>query len=890
MNNLILNFKNITKKDLPLVGWKWANLWEMTNAWFPIPQGFCITIEAYKTFISQTNEIEKLLSTLEKIPTQNTEEIKNISQKIRKTIKSHTIQDSIKQQILKTRKEIWTQKTYAIRSSATAEDLPSASFAGQQDTFLNIIWEEKLLKSIKNCWASLFTDRAVLYRNQNNFSHRTVFISVVIQEMINSEISGIMFTADPITSKRKTTYITSSYGLWEALVSWIVSPDSFKVFDWKITEKNLSKKEIQIISDKNWWTKQTKIPEEKQLTQSLSDKQILKLAQIWEKIEKHYNLEQDIEWCYADNKFYIVQTRPITTLYPLPENITPWLHLYGSIWHVQMMTEAMKPLWLSMFLNFSNYVEKFFEMKTPFISSAWSRIYIDLIHLLKYKVFKNHLLKFLEVTDTNIAKIVKTFLETEQFKKIKLKNISFRKKRKLFIFWLWICSKFFFSKFDNIFNPINNSIKEIIKETKEELENTPRNQKIQKIKSIVPKFPKFVFKTKIINHMPLAIWSYKILWHLSKKWLWDIKEIDAIWKAPEWNITTAMSLDLWDLADLIREKTEIVKYFETFKKDNTIFQEKEATKFWKWLEGIDKWKEIIKPLENFFEKYGMRCTNEIDLTHPRWKEQPTQVITLILNNVKNFKKWQHREEFITLKKDSEKAVEQFLTRIKKTKFWFLKSILLKRIIFVYRKNIWIREHPKYFIINMFGVIKDTIISEAKELIKEWILKNTEDLYYFTLDEIDQIIQKRTIDSKLLKQRKIKYNQDKKLKPPRIFTEMWEILIPKPDKDLPEWIIIWTPASSWTVIWTARVIKKLEEANLKKWEILVTAYTDPAWTTLFWIASAVITEVWWQLTHWAVVAREYGIPAVVWVDNATTLIKDWDKIKVNWDEGYIEILS
>ncbi len=237
---------------------------------------------------------------------------------------------------------------YAVRSSATAEDLPTASFAGQQDTYLNIIGKEAILKHISKCWASLFTERAVIYRMQNGFDHRKVYMSVVVQKMVFPQAAGILFTADPVTSNRKVLSIDASFGLGEAMVSGLVNADNYKVYNGRIIDKKISTKKLAIYALKDGGTKEQEIDPEKQNQQALTDEQILQLEETGRKIEEHFGQPQDIEWCLADEKFYIVQSRPITTLFPIPEANDQENHVYVSVGHQQMMTDAMKPLGLSL--------------------------------------------------------------------------------------------------------------------------------------------------------------------------------------------------------------------------------------------------------------------------------------------------------------------------------------------------------------------------------------------------------------------------------------------------------------------------------------------------------------------------------------------------------------
>jgi pyruvate,water dikinase len=261
---------------------------------------------------------------------------------------------------------------YAVRSSATAEDLPHASFAGQHDTYLNIIGKEAILQHIKKCWASLFTDRAVIYRMQNKFDNRQVSISVIVQKMVFPQASGILFTADPITSNRKVLSIDASFGLGEALVSGLVSADCYKVQEDKIVDKMIAAKKLVIYGRKEGGTETQQIEPDQQKTQTLTEQQILQLARIGRQIEAYFDCPQDIEWCLVNDLFYIVQSRPITVLFPIPEASDQDNHVYVSVGHQQMMTDPMKPLGLSFYL-----------LTTPApMRTAGGRLFVDVTPML----------------------------------------------------------------------------------------------------------------------------------------------------------------------------------------------------------------------------------------------------------------------------------------------------------------------------------------------------------------------------------------------------------------------------------------------------------------------------------------------------------------------------
>ena len=373
MNTYVLCFQEIDRTKFMVVGGKGANLGELSRIkGIRVPEGFCVTTEAYKKITENNQELNSLLDELTRLKAEERKNISEISAKIRMAIERIPISKDIAEEIAGYLTKFGEKDAFAVRSSATAEDLPTASFAGQQDTYLNIIGKEAILKHISKCWASLFTERAVIYRLQNGFDHRKVHLSVVVQKMVFPQAAGILFTADPVTSNRKVLSIDASFGLGEAMVSGLVNADIYKVRNGKVIDKKISTKKLAIYALKDGGTKEQEIEPERQNRQALTDEQILQLERMGRKIEEHFGSPQDIEWCLVDDTFYIVQSRPITTLYPIPEANDQENHVYISVGHQQMMTDAMKPLGLSFWL-----------LTTPApMRTAGGRLFVDVAPML----------------------------------------------------------------------------------------------------------------------------------------------------------------------------------------------------------------------------------------------------------------------------------------------------------------------------------------------------------------------------------------------------------------------------------------------------------------------------------------------------------------------------
>src|SRR5947207_5714751 len=406
MSSYVLGFQDIDKTKLMVVGGKGANLGELSKIeGIRVPDGFCISTEASKRIIGETPSINELLDQLSLLKWDDLDKNSELSGEIRRVIEGIAIPQDIHEEITRLLSRLGEKHAYAVRSSATAEDLPTASFAGQQDTYLNIIGKEAILKHISKCWASLFTERAITYRLQNGFDHRKVHLSVVVQKMVFPQAAGIVFTADPVTSNSKLLSIDASFGLGEALVSGLVNADSYKVRNGKIIEKKISTKKLAISALKDGGTKAQEIEPERQNRQALTDEQMLQLERIGRKIEAHFGCPQDIEWCLVDETFFIVQSRPITTLFPIPEANDQENHVYVSVGHQQMMTDAIKPLGLSFFL---------LTTRAP-MRKAGGRLFVDVTPMLASPDSRNTVINTLGQSDPVIKDALMTILERGDF-------------------------------------------------------------------------------------------------------------------------------------------------------------------------------------------------------------------------------------------------------------------------------------------------------------------------------------------------------------------------------------------------------------------------------------------------------------------------------------------
>ncbi|HFO0451184.1 TPA: phosphoenolpyruvate synthase [Bacillus paranthracis] len=868
MSSFVLDFQEIEKGQLSLVGGKGLNLGELSNIQgIEVPEGFCVTTVGYEKAIEQNENLQTLLQQLTKLKLEDRAQIGEMSKEIREVIIAVQIPSDVVEAVAHYLSRFGNEHAYAVRSSATAEDLPYASFAGQQDTYLNIIGKEAILQHVRKCWASLFTERAVMYRMQNGFEHNQVSICVVVQKMVFPQASGILFTADPVTSNRKVLSIDASFGLGEALVSGLVSADNYKVKEGKITETMIATKKLAIYAVKEGGTETKQIDSAQQKIQTLSERQILQLAQIGRQIEAYFGCPQDIEWCLARNTFYIVQSRPITTLYPIPEENDGENHVYISVGHQQMMIDAMKPLGLSFFL---------LTTSAP-MRKAGGRLFVDATQQLASPASREYLINTLGKSDPLVRDALTTIIERDNF----ITLLPDDEKEK---------------SVGKGVPPVSTQpeiendpaiVTELIKNSEASLEELKETMQLKSgvdvldfILEDIQQLKKVLFNPQSIAVIMAGMNASTWINEKMEQWLGEKNAADTLSQSVQNNITSEMGLALMEVADVIRPYEEVIAYLQHVENDSFL---DELVQF----KGGEKAREAI---DAFLNKYGMRCSGEIDITKTRWSEKPTTIIPMILNNIRDFEYGASKRKFEEGLQEALKKEEELVDRLQQLPDGKQKVEETKRMIRNIRNFIGYREYPKYGMINRYFIYKQALLKEAEQLVQSGVIHEVDDIYYLTFEELHEVVRTKKLNYELIHKQKNDYKLYEKLTPPRIMTSDGEIITGKYKREnLPADAIAGLPVSSGVVEGRARVILNMEEANLEEGDILVTAFTDPGWTPLFVSIKGLVTEVGGLMTHGAVIAREYGVPAVVGVENATKLIKDGQRIRVHGTEGYIEVL-
>ena len=711
MNSYVLSFQEIDRHKLMAVGGKGANLGELSRIeGIRVPEGFCITTEAYKKIINETPELDSLLEQLSLLKAEDRQKISEISGMIRRVIEGIIISKDIEEEVLHYLARYGENNAYAVRSSATAEDLPTASFAGQQDTYLNIKGKDSILKHISMCWASLFTDRAVTYRIRNNFGHSKVYLSVIVQRMVFPQASGIMFTADPVTSNRRVSSIDASLGLGEALVSGLVNADIYKVREGRIVDKKVSTKKLAIYAIEEGGTEEREIETEHQNMQTLTDEQILQLERMGRTIESYFGNPQDIEWCLYENKFYIVQSRPITTLYPVSEVKDDKNHVYISFGHRQMMTEAMKPLGLTIF---QEWMKRITGSEMP---EMGGRLYMDISNELASPLMSKFYLKSLVTVDVLMQKALYNLMKRKDFVKNLYRGKTSKSGASMWLKWGIDTVKTYRRNDPEILRTLIAQNEAFIHSRELKFANLSGIELFDFILKDFEERKNTLFKGygAVFSGAYASSWLNKNL----QKWLGEKNVADVLAQSISNNVTSEMGLELLDVADVARQYPEVIEYFEQAN-DDTFFDD---------LMKLKGGKAVADSIKSYLKKYGMRCSAEIDITRTRWSEKPTILLPMILNNIKAFGPNAHSVKFEQGLQEARQKEQEILSRLEQMPGGKSKAKKTEKMISVLRNFAGYREYNKYSLVSYLWIIKQGLLKQADNLVHKGVSPEKEDIY------------------------------------------------------------------------------------------------------------------------------------------------------------------
>lgn len=822
---MILDFNEIKKEDVLVAGGKGANLGEMTSAKINVPSGFVITADAYRDFL-RVNAIDSLIENGIKKSADDERKLLNEAEHFRGKIKSGKFPEQLENAIREKYFNLRNNTRVAVRSSATAEDLPDASFAGQQETYLNVQGIESVLNGVRNCYASLWGNRAVSYRFHQGYDQTSVSIAVVIQEMIESEKSGVLFTVNPVNKKENEMQINASFGLGESVVSGRVTADSYIIDkSGNIIEVNIGSKETQIIyGDKE--TVEVSVNSDKRKTRALNDREILELMKCGLEIEKHYGMPMDIEWAIKNDIVYILQARAITTLKNSKNDITDNDLIEKYIKGKKIKKDTQE-------------VMSFFLEKMPFAHRVLDFDYLMAINDQKVNILSEGgiILPRNPIIDDDG---IQTFSDDgKRIGKNIFKFFNILKNMKDFE----LCYK----KCKDFMNIYEVEIEEIKHLNFENMTLTECGNFLEESYVLLQKLAYDRFKYALFP----SVLNSKKFTKIIKKVNSNYSSFDFYWDLD--NKTSVVTNDVYKMAREIRKNEALKKAI--ISGDNF----KELYKKFNDFKNISD--EFMKD-NGFKSDYNCYC-----LSAKTFLEDPDRLINILRpilnensnesNDIKDFSKLMESVKEIYGRKyqDVEKQIRYF------------------RYFHV------VREESQYLWETLFYYVRKCVRRINFILLgDENIETGVANLFHKELLEVINRGNLNESDKEKINRRNEKFP---------LAVKVWEaskLLIFKTDGD----VLKGVSGSTGIAVGKVCLINSPKEFyKMKKGDILVCHLTDPEWTPLFKLASAVVADTGSALSHVAIVAREYNIPAVLGVGFATTKFKDGDTIQVNGNIGEVK---
>jgi len=890
---LVLPFHEIDASMLAQVGGKAANLGELTRAGFPVPPGFCVTTQAYTNATSGA-ELESVLDQLANTPADDVAHREICAAAARSKLLAVSIPTDVIEAIKQAYHELAPDEPLpvAVRSSATAEDLPFASFAGQQDTYLNIVGIEAILDAVRHCWASLWTDRAVSYRASNTIDHRTVRLAVVIQRMVDAQVAGVLFTANPLTGHRHQAVIDANPGLGEAVVSGAVNPDHFVVNaeTGEIIERRLGDKCLIIRSIPGGGTQRVEMAEQ-QNTSCLTDEQIQDLARLGMQVEAHYGAPQDTEWATdSEDHLWLTQARPITTLFPLPAGAPTTdqdLRVYFSANVAQGVYRPFTPMGIAAFRLAGSSFATFLKLPLrdilagPAIAKeAAQRLFFDVTVPLRSVIGRELLIRIMSIMEARSGPIFQRLTSDPRLSLTSTSRWPFFRKAIAVL----VPAGVPYRMLEGLVRPA--AARERIWRLQGRLEaqskvaaNASSSERLTAIErlfmeNVGPLFP---------GIMPVIMGAGLGLQVIARKLLGERAtpdEFQTVLRGLPYNVTTEMDLKLWKLTQQIREDTTTAQLMLE-KPLKELVQEYHAGTLPATLQ---------QGLAHFLQIYGHRGVAEIDLGLPRWSEDPTHILGVLTNYLQlENPQLAPDVQFQRGVREAEEMLVELTRRARKRGGW-LRSKLVHYCLSQARALGGLRELPKYYLVLMMASARRLLWSVGEELAQTGQLESAEDIFFIDLVEARQALAGKDFRA-IVRERRANYDYElgRRHIPRILLSDGTE---PEAEHhasaDTAEGSLTGTPASAGMVTAKARVIMDPVGARLEPGEILVAPSTDPGWTPLFLTAGGLVMEMGGPMSHGAVVAREYGIPAVVGVHGATKYITTGQRITVDGSSGMIVI--
>jgi len=893
---------------LGTVGGKAANLGELISAGLPVPPGYCVTTVAYRRATEATG-LTEVCAALAQTDPSDAAALAALAARAREAVMSATVPADVAEAVRAAYEAMGTGMSggtngtgdpaeagrsgaaVAVRSSATAEDLPTASFAGQQDTYLNVVGPAAVLDAVHRCWASLWTDRAVAYRAVNGIEHSAVELAVVVQRMVDAEVAGVLFTADPVTGRRRRAVVDASPGLGESVVSGAVNPDRFVVDldTGEVLERRHGDKRTAVRALAGGGTEQVTLTTAHD-SASLEDAQLRELARLGAGVERHFGTPQDIEWALdGRGRAWLTQARPITTLFPLPEAAAAYpagdtapVRVYFCFSLAQGLHRPITPMGRAVFGVVGSAVAgriAGLPVADPAegpraVTSAAGRLFLDVTAILRHPVGRVLFPRVLDVMEARAAVVLRGLLDDPRLGMRRGGRASFaaRVARAAVRYRVPVVAV------RAVASPAaaHRDVTRVEDEIRRRAQPLPSASAAARVDhavrligaDVVPQVPRVA---------PAAGAGFLCL-ALARRLLADDArpgDLQTVLRGLPHNVTTQMDLELWELAARIAHDADAASLVRAGEVADLLHRYREGT-----LPAV-----VQQGLARFLERYGHRAVAEIDVGMPRWREDPRHLLGVLANYLRlpadaadppsDFRRGVEAAEAMV-------ATLEARVRHRSRGRAAVVGFALRRA----RELAGLREMPKYLMVLGLAGVRAELAAVGEELAAQRRIGAAEDVFFLDLAEVRAALSGADQRERVGRRREEYTRELRRRHVPRVVLS---------DGTEPEAAtagpavageLRGTPASAGTVSALARVVLDPADARLEPGEVLVAPSTDPGWTPLFLTAGGLVMEMGGANSHGAVVAREYGIPAVVGVPDATTRIVTGQQVLVDGTSGVV----
>jgi rifampicin phosphotransferase len=888
----VVGLETVDGTMLGLVGGKAANLGELIGAGLPVPPGFCLTTEAYRLVAGGT-DLGQVCAALATTSASDAAGLTSHARRARDLLAAAPMPPEVADAVSAAYADLGgggPGVPVAVRSSATAEDLPTASFAGQQDTYLNVVGTEAVLDAVHRCWISLWTDRAVSYRAVNGIDHATVELAVVVQRMVDASVAGVLFTADPVTGRRHRAVVDSSPGLGEAVVSGAVNPDRFVVdtLTNRIVGRRLGDKRLKVRAVPGGGTEQVVGPTD--CSDSLSDTQLWRLVTLGDRVERHYGAPQDIEWAIDEGgAAWLTQARPITTLFPLPPETAmtsdgSQVRVYFCFSLAQGLQRPITPMGLSVLRVLASGVSDVAGVPVPdpvrgpsVVTELAGRLFLDVTALIRHPVGRVVFPRVLEVMEARSAVVIRRLLDDPRLARRRggraqfarrLAGVAIRYRVPLVALQAVVRPDAVHRRSARLEADLERQTRTLPDATASERLDAATRLLREDIAPFIPRI------------LPAAAVGFGLL-GLARRLLGEdarAGDLQAVLRGLPHNVTTQMDLSLWQLATQIRAEDAAAVAIRDGDVADLAARYRAGT-----LPPVAQ-----RGLEAFLRSYGHRAVAEIDIGMPRWRDDPSHLLGVLANYLRLPPDAAGPDrEFRRGAAEADAMIGTLHDRARRRGRARAATVgfSLRRT----RQLAGLREMPKYLMVLALAGARAELTLIGQHLASVGRVEDAEDVFFLDLHDVRAALDGAD-QRALVRGRRETYAQElRRRRIPRLLlsdgTEPEAASEPPTDGALRG-----TPASAGTVTAAARVILDPAGAHLEPGEVLVAPSTDPGWTPLFLTAGGLVMEMGGANSHGAVVAREYGIPAVVGVPDATSRIATGQRVHVDGASGVVVPLN